>query len=106
MSFIRKAMAVVAVTSGLVAGGSGIAQAASVEPSVQAVSAMTSPAPIADTGEFQSPGSLGNIVGSVVMPVFYPYFLMMCEVAADTDDLSLQTMNEACASFFSVLGSS
>ncbi|RVW03039.1 hypothetical protein [Rhodococcus xishaensis] len=100
MGFIRKAMAVITVTSGLIAGGSGIAQAASVEPSVQAVSAMTSPtATIADTGA--DTGSLEHVVGSVMLPFVYPFFWVACEAVADTDNLSLQAtgLDELCASF-------
>ncbi|RVW00423.1 hypothetical protein [Rhodococcus spongiicola] len=77
MGFIRKAMAVVAVTSGLVAGGSGIAQAntATVEPSVQAVSAMASPAPVADTGAGTGLSSVEMVFGSVGLSLALPFIL-------------------------------
>ncbi|RVW06573.1 hypothetical protein [Rhodococcus spongiicola] len=101
MGFIQKALVVVAVTLGLVAGGSGIAQAntASVEPSIQAVSAMTSTETIVDTVADGVRASLGMVVGSVMLPFVLPLVWGICAVTDDYDEWDMMGFFSSCTMF-------
>ncbi|RVW00430.1 hypothetical protein [Rhodococcus spongiicola] len=93
MGFIRKAMVVVAVTSGLVAGGSGIAQAntRAVDPSLPAWS----------TGSWIPAGSLIDIITdpdagpleyaafSVVFPFAFTAHMVVC-LSVPNENLSVR----------------
>ncbi|RVW00635.1 hypothetical protein [Rhodococcus xishaensis] len=109
MGFIRKAMVVVAVTLGLTAGASGIAQAntAAPEPSVQVISPSAPAATIVDVAADGARSSLDTVVTSVLLPVALPVALpfiitalaMICVAATNPDNLSLQGLGELCPSF-------
>ncbi|WP_072688050.1 hypothetical protein [Rhodococcus marinonascens] len=79
---------IVAATVGLVAGGFGVtgANAAPSETSIQAVSGVTTAAPVADTGEDDVVPALGSLntfmggvaVGSVMVPTVVICLLIDC----------------------------